>query len=236
MIYQIENSIFSSYPFFCRGVVFVSGADNSKPTVLELEEMFHRQIQDVRKSEGISITHERINAWSDIYADFPVKDARRIRPSVASLVKRIKQGSSIPFISPLVCISNLISLMYLVPSGLIDLDKVVGDLSLGIADGTEKFEPIGDDKIISPTKDEIIYFDTGNKNVMCRAWNSRGGKSTFILPSTKYAVIDIDGLTTVIEKNEVVEATNRVAELATKYCQAEVKTYLLDKDNPMIEF
>jgi DNA/RNA-binding domain of Phe-tRNA-synthetase-like protein len=236
MIYQIETEIFSSYPFFCRGVVVVSKADNSKTSAPELEALFNSRIETVKNNEEISTEHPRINAWSEIYSHFLIKDARRIRPSVASLVKRIKQGSNIPFISPLVCISNFISLKHLVPSGLIDLNKVEGNLLLGFADGSEKFQPIGDDKTINPVKDEIIYFDTGNKNVMCRAWNSRGGKSTFILPSTKNAVIDVDGLTNVISESEIIEATKAAAELVSKFCDAEVKTYLLNKDNRVIEF
>jgi DNA/RNA-binding domain of Phe-tRNA-synthetase-like protein len=236
MIYQIETEIFRYYPSFCRGVIIVSEADNTPTSIPLLEELFRARLKAVENNEEISLEHPRINAWREIYKTFPLKDARRIQPSIASLVKRIKQGSNIPFISPLVCISNLISLTHLVPSGLIDIDKVVGNLSLGFADGAETFQPIGDDKTTNPVKDEIIYFDTGNKNVMCRAWNSRGGKSTFILPSTENAVIDVDGLTNVLAESEIKEATNSVGELVTKFCNAKVKTYLLNKGNPVIEF
>lgn len=236
MIYQIDPKLFDLYPYFCRGVIIAYDADNSKSQIPNLEKEFRDQINIVQNSEEISLEHQRIVEWAEIYKTFPIKGANRIRPSIASLVKRIRNGNTIPFISPLVCISNLISLKHLVPSGLIDVEKVRGNLTLGFAEGSEKFTPIGEDKTVNPIKGEIIYFDNGSNNVMCRAWNSRGGKATFISQLTNSAIIDVDGLTTVIPETEIEEAINTVATLVSKFCKAKVKSFLLNKQNSMVEF
>jgi DNA/RNA-binding domain of Phe-tRNA-synthetase-like protein len=235
MIYRIDPDILEAFPDFNRGVVVADGIDNSAPSA-ELELLFKRRIEEVRDDETISIDHPRISAWYDIYRTFPLKDARKIQPSIAVLVRRIKGGKELPFISPLVCISNLISLTYLVPSGLVDPTTVEGDLVLGYAQGTEHFTPIGGDEVSAPARGEIIYFDSGSKNVMCRAWNSRGGKATSILPTTRAAVIDVDGLLTVIPKEELETATLRAASLLRQHCGARTSIYYLSRKDGRLEF
>ena len=235
MIYRIDPEILEAFPHFYRGVVVADGIDNSTPSG-GLELLFRRRIEEVREDETISIDHPRIRAWYDIYRSFPLKDARKIHPSIAVLVRRIKGGKELPFISPLVCISNLISLAYLVPSGLVDPTRVEGDLVLGYAQGTESFTPIGGDEAAPPARGEIIYFDSGSKSVMCRAWNSRGGKATSIQPTTRAAIIDVDGLLTVIPKGELEAALLQAASLLRQYCGASTSIHYLSRKDPWIEF
>jgi len=237
MIYRVDPKIFEQYPNFFRGVVVASTVDNTASNHSELDQLLRQRIREIELDESISVHHERIEAWSDIYASFPLKDKRKIQPSVGALVQRIKKGkgADIPFISPLVCISNLISLTHIVPSGLIDAESVQGDLVLGYARGDEVFSPIGSNEILSPEPGEIIYYDSGSKNVMCRAWNSRGGKATFILPTTKIAVIDVDGLLTVISRDEIETATNKIAMLVNKYCSGQMRLCFLNQANQAFE-
>lgn len=237
MIYFVEPKIFEDFPTFYRGVVIASGVDNTDVGNAELEALFRQRIKEVEADPAIFEGHPRIKAWAEIYSHFPLKDARKILPSVASLVRRIKKGrgQDIPFISPLVCISNLASLTHLMPSGLIDADKVSGDLVLGFALGSEEFTPIGGDEVVSPEIGEIIYYDSLTRNVLCRAWNSRGGKATLISPNTRSAVIDVDGLLDVVAKEEIETAAYNAAALVEKHCRAEVSVHFLSATRPSID-
>src|ERR1041384_3670261 len=173
MNYRVESSIFESFPSFCRAVIVASDLDNSADTKPHLEQLFRQRIGEIRTTSTISEDHPRLRAWSNVYRTFPIADARKIRPSVASLVRRIhKGGKELPFISSLVCISNLVSLTHLTPSGLIDASRVSGDLILGFALGTETFIPIGGDATTTPEVGEIIYYDSTGRDVLCRAWRS----------------------------------------------------------------
>lgn len=186
---------------------------------------------------SLTIEHPRIKAWSDAYNLFLSKaSVRKMMPSIAALVSRIKsgKGSALPFISTLVCISNLISLTYLVPSGLVDAEKVAGDLRLGYAQGTERFTAIGSDQISSPEPGEVIYFDNFSNEVICRAWNSRGARATAVMPSTTFAVIDVDGMLTVISKAEIEAATTEIASLVARYCGAITSVHYLNGTNPTL--
>jgi DNA/RNA-binding domain of Phe-tRNA-synthetase-like protein len=234
VIYRVDPKIFEAFPHFYRGVVFATGVDNSSLSQPVLAALLSKRIKDVEADDSISLDHPRIRAWYDVYRSFQSKSSRKLQPSIASLVRRIKNGggSTIRFISPLVCLSNIISLSHLVPSGLIDADRSTGDLMLGYAQGSENFVPIGARDPSPPEPDEIIYYDRGSRNVMCRAWNSRAGQATLVLPSTRRIVLDIDGLLTVIPKDEVDAATDQAASLMREYCAGRTEIAFLSRANP----
>ena len=237
VIYRVEPRVFELVPHFCRGVVVARSVDNTATEDAALERLFRERVESVESDSEVDQNHPRIKAWGEVYKTFPItKDKGRIEPSVAALVRRIKSGkaASIPFISPLVCISNLISLTHLAPSGLVDADKVEGDLVLGAASGQERFEPISSDRVQSPQPGEIIYYDTGRGAVLCRAWNSRGGKAGMIFPNTRSAIIVVDGLLTALPYDEIVSASNEVARLVEQHCAARTTVHFLNKSNPRL--
>src|SRR5438067_1255584 len=126
MMYRVAPRIFHEYPSFCRAVVVAADIDNTSPSNAELESALRERVHEIEIDPSIGIDHPRINAWREIYLQFRQKESQKIQPSIGALVRRIKKGkgAGIPFISPLVCISNLISLRHLVPSGLIDSASV----------------------------------------------------------------------------------------------------------------
>jgi len=214
--------------------VVASNVDNTASANAELDQLLRQRTQEIEIDPKISVDHSRIRAWSDVYRTFEFKEARKLHPSIWQLVSRIKKQKTIPFISPLVCISNLISLTYLTPSGLVDASKVVGDLVLGYALGPESFVPIGGGESCSPWPGEIIYYDNGSGNVMCRAWNNRGGQETAVLATTKTAIIDVDGLLTAIPQAEVEAATIVASDLVQRFCGASTAVHFLSSANPTL--
>jgi DNA/RNA-binding domain of Phe-tRNA-synthetase-like protein len=234
MIYRIEPRIFEQYPAFFRGVVVASNVDNTAAANAELDQLLRRRTQEIEVDAEISVDHLRIEAWSDVYRTFEFKEARKLHPSIWQLVSRIKKQKTIPFISPLVCISNLISLTYLTPSGLVDASKVIGDLVLGYALGSERFVPIGGGQSSAPWPGEVIYCDSGSGNVMCRAWNNRGGQETAVLATTTTAIIDVDGLLTAIPREEVEAATIAASDLVQRFCGASTTVHFLSSANPTL--
>jgi DNA/RNA-binding domain of Phe-tRNA-synthetase-like protein len=235
MIYRVDPRIFQQYPDFYRGVAVACNVDNTASANVELEHLLSQRIQAIESDPAVSVEHLRIRGWSEVYRTFAFKEAGKLHPSIWHLVHRIRKKKGINFISPLVCISNFISLTYLTPSGLVDASKVVGDLVLGYALGSERFVPIGGGHSSCPCPGEIIYCDSGSGNVMCRAWNNRGGMETAVLPTTQKAIIDVDGLLTVIPREQVEVATCQVAELAQRFCGASTSVYFLSAANPTLE-
>ncbi len=237
MRYIIEKDVFEKAPEFVRAVVLISGATNSKPTP-ELEQKLRQRLSIIATDDELSPGDRRIEAWTNVYRQFPSPRGERVRPSIGSLIRRIQRGGAdkIPFISPLVAISNLVSLTYIVPSGLIDGERAQGDLILGAAAGRETFVPFGRDEPAKIGPGEIIYYDSVTEVVMCRAWNSQGGQATAIQPTTTRAVLDIDCLLSVIPISKLEEATEFASALAGEFCDAQTRAFFLSRSTPEVEF
>jgi DNA/RNA-binding domain of Phe-tRNA-synthetase-like protein len=233
--YHIDDALFSRVPDFRRGVVAARGCDNSTCTPV-LEGLLRERIARIEADPDITPEDPRIDAWTRLYKNYPSPRGERVRPSVWSLVRRISRGDGqrIPFSSPLVAISNLVSLTYLVPSGLVDADRVSGDLALGFAAGTESFLAFGRTERVTVERGEVIYYDDATGEVMCRAWNSRGSRSTGIHDRTTRAVIDVDCLTSVIPDSSLREATEWVASLVGEFCGGKTEVFYLDRTQPQV--
>lgn len=229
MTYSIKPKLAQNYPDFARAVIHATNVVNSASNK-ELDFLFREEIARIESDQSINLDHPRISAWVKIYDTFKRPDSKKTLPSVGALIRRIKSGGAakIPFVSSLVCISNLVALKFLCPSGLIDADKIVGDLALGYAVGGESFFGIGTDLVELVSEDEIIYYDTLAKVVLCRSWNSRGGKNTFITPETTNIVFDIDALTHVLSRKELESAANFADGLLKSYCLAKTHIFYMD--------
>ena len=229
MIYRITDQIFKNFPGFTRGVILAHHIDNTMQSNFSLEIMMKDIIEKIYDDDTIKSDHPRIQTWYDIYKILQA-DVKNYPPSIATMVKRIKRGKTLSFISPVVAIMNIISLSYLIPVGGIDLSKAQGNLILGTAHGDEVYCPLGKDEQEAIREGEVIYFDSYNKNVFCKSWNSRAGKFSIISSDTKEVAIDLDFIDTAISQAEAAEATYRLAKLVEEFCGGNTRIEILDKD------
>jgi DNA/RNA-binding domain of Phe-tRNA-synthetase-like protein len=235
--YSVDETLFTRVPDFCRGVVVGRNCDNTGDAP-ELDKLLRARIVEVEADPGLGPEDPRIQAWTSIYRNYPAPRGERIRPSIWSLIRRIKRGDGarIPFASPLVAISNLVSLTYLVPSGLVDADRVSGDLALGPAGGAESFLPFGREERVTVEPGEVIYYDDATGEVMCRAWNSRGSRSTGIRPETTRTILDVDGLLGVVPETVLQEATQWAASLVRDHCSGDTQVFYLHAGRSEVRF
>ncbi len=176
---------------------------------------------------------EKLLSWDEAHIKFG-SNPNRYPPSIKSLAKRIQNNPALPYINTVVALFNYISLKYCLPCGGDDMKAVKGDFVLGIADGTETFLPLGSDKIQSPEKGEVIYYDSLSKNVMCRRWNWRNGDSTKIDVTTRHIIINIDCLPPhSVESGS--QARDELANLLKEHCDATLYTGELHTGNRELE-
>lgn len=218
----IQDQIFDICPDFYRGLVIVSDLTNHK-SLKRVRKLLKKEI-DGWASVDIS-GEPRLEAWDEAHRKFGSSPEKYL-PSIKSLLTRIQDNPALPFINSAVALFNLISLKYCLPCGGDDLDRIEGDLVLGISDGTEKFVALGSEQEEIPEPGEVIYFDSATKTVMCRRWNWRNGNQTKIEPETKKILINIDCLT---PTNPEIgnQARDELAELLVTHCQATVTTHAL---------
>lgn len=221
----IEKEIFDICPDFYRGLVVVGDLTNH-PSYKRIRKLLKSEID--RQAATAAVSDPRIEAWNRAHRKFG-SSPEAYPPSIHSLVSRIKENPALPYINSAVALFNYISLKYLLPCGGDDVESIVGDLVLGISNGTEKFIALGSDREESPEAGEVIYYDSATKNVMCRRWNWRNGDQTKIRPETKKIVINIDCLSPT-DPETGNRARDELAELLVTHCQATVSTHALHSE------
>jgi DNA/RNA-binding domain of Phe-tRNA-synthetase-like protein len=193
----VDPRIFESFPGYVRHVVVAEGLDNAgSAQVPELEALLRAEEARVREAPefGDLKAHPRLASWREAFQAFGV-NPNKCPPSVLNLAKRTRSGSPLPFVSPLVCVFNVVSLRHTIPAGGDDLDKVAGGIRLGYAEGSEAYVPLGQPGMTeAPAPGEIVLLDTGTREVFCRAWCWRNGHGSRIEPGTRRVAINIDAL------------------------------------------
>jgi DNA/RNA-binding domain of Phe-tRNA-synthetase-like protein len=234
MLYRVELEIFERFPHFYRGCVVARGIDNSRADGYPTQ-LLRQQEERIRAEIGDPSAHPRLAAWQNAYRDFGADPAKHT-PSIVFLVQRICQGKSIASISPVVDLFNWISLKHLLPAGGDCVDELAGDLTLGLARGTEAFASLRKPHSVeNPEPGEVIYVNRDSNRVLCRRWNWRNAAFSKITRETRCVVLNIDGLTSAVNREEIEEATEALAIRILRSCQGMVSTYYLDRRRPEAE-
>jgi DNA/RNA-binding domain of Phe-tRNA-synthetase-like protein len=234
MICRVQPEIFAHFPQFFRGVVAARGIDNSRSDP-QAARLLHEQAEKIRDEVPAPAAHPRLAAWRQAYHDFGVDPAKH-PPAIAFLVQRICDGKPVKSISPVVDLFNWISLRHLVPSGGDCVDDLMGDLTLGLAEGGERFSSLGRPQIVEhPDPGEVVYVNRHSNRVLCRRWNWRNADFSKITRETRSVVLNVDGLTSVIGPAELIEATEALALAVLRSCQGVVSTHYLDRERPEVE-
>jgi len=220
------------FPDFCRGVIIARELNNrgEPPDLLgDLKE----QVAKVRSDASLADykSHRRIAPWRTAFEKSGANPNQN-PPSVAGLIKRIRNGHDLPFINKVVAIMNTVSLANIVPVGGDDLKSTAGHLSLTLASGDERYRPLGKpERAEKPAPGEIIYQDTKRQEIPCRGWCWRNSHVTRILPETEFVAINVDGLDPVA-KTDVERIRDNLAAMVERYCGGTLEVYLLSKAHP----
>jgi DNA/RNA-binding domain of Phe-tRNA-synthetase-like protein len=226
----IDQEIFDRFPDFKRGLIIVSDVENA----LADDVISAALNEEIRKQVGVNLLdNEFVKAWDSVYLQLG-SNPNKFPPSIKSLLKRVAKSGGFPFINSIVALFNYVSIKYLIPCGGDDVQRIEGNLRLGLSKGKEIFVPLGSESKETPDVGEVIYFDDRTLNVMCRRWNWRNGDSTKILLTTKRLVINIDGIAPV-PRSVIESARDELAALLVDRCRAKVSTDLLDVNRKTME-
>lgn len=231
--FYIEKEVFDIIPNLNVGVLVLKNVQENKTLkddeAKEIEELLKDANSKAKRfltSDTIS-ENEVVKVWRDTYSLFPTKKGARC--SLENLLKRVLHDNPVGTILPSVDITNAISLEYAFPIGAEDLDKVEGNIRLGIMNGDERFLPIGKESEEPPLKGKIAYRD--DYGAICRCLNWRDGVRTEITDDTRYEFIAME----CVEPNridELKEALDKLEKYMEQYLEAElvVKTILTKEE------
>lgn len=190
----IDPAFWEIFPEGQVNLLVLKGIDNSVNE--EKSQMFGEWLAQAKEQAKDYVIEENfsdnqvIQEWRKAFQQFKTK--KGARSSIEALLKRVHQDRDFSPINPLVDMYNSMSLKYAVPAGGEDLDRIVGDLHLGKAQGGEAFFPLGADKDAPALTDELIYYD--NEGAICRSLNWREAQRTMLQETTENAVLVIEAV------------------------------------------
>lgn len=189
--FRLADDFVDLFPDALIGLVHISGIDN-RIAVEESAEILERQVRETaaRLPDEDLASLPAIAPWRAAYAKFGVKPSKT-RSSIENLLRSAKAGR-LRSINPLVDLYNSVSLAYQLPAGGEDLDRVVGDVVLTRATGTESFLPLGGTEEEPPPPGAVIYRD--DLGVICSCWNWREADRTRLTEETTRAILVIESL------------------------------------------
>lgn len=225
---KIEKEVLGKYPGLNIGFVIAKNLDNKgkdKKLNILLKEV-EKLIRLDFIPENIA-RHPLISPWKTVYEEFGKKPEKN-HTIVEQLMRRIFAKKTIKSVSKLVDLKNYITLKYLVPVGVFDIDKIEGDLALGFSKSRRRFKPESSSKKEMTDYNEVVYKD--DNDVLCRKWNWKESEKTKITKGTKNAVFCIDGINPV-KQEKISQIAKDLAELLAVFCSAKTEIYILNKSN-----
>ena len=172
--------------------------------------------------------NEVVAVWRDAYQQFKTKKGARC--SIENLLKRVLKGNPVGSITPSVDIYNTVSLKYALPVGGEDIDSFDGDIRLGITEGGDAFQPLGDEEDAPTLEGELCYRD--NAGAICRCWNWRDGQRTALTDESAKAFLIIESVDPT-RADDLRAATDELAALVQEHLGATIfAKQIVTRDNP----
>lgn len=236
MRYYVDEAIFLKFPDFRRVVVLAEGIDNQGQHPELIDRL--RQSEDGVRPPALPSFPDlpRLNIWMEAFRQSGL-NPKKHPPSVINMIKRVRSGKNLPYINTLVAIFNHLSLSHLLSCGGDDLAVVRGDLALTLAEGDENYRPLGQPEAREhPAPGEVIYMDTGSREVFCRAWCWKNGDVSKLNEGTTRTAINIDGMLPTFSVPELEDLGRQAAALVGQYTGAATEVRVLSPENPEFTF
>ena len=227
MKFKIDDKIFEKFPELNLGIVIAKGVNN-KNNNEEIMNMIRNKEKEIRENFNTETLSQnpKIDAWRKAYSSFGAKP-KKYKCSVENLYRMILDGIELKHINKVVDVYNYISIKHIIPMGGDDLDKIDGNITLKFAQGNEPFTELNSEETKNPKEGEVIYAD--DKEVLCRRWNWRECNKSKMTEDTKNVALVVEGLSP-FTKEEIEKIVKELAELVQKYCNGEIKTYILNNE------
>jgi DNA/RNA-binding domain of Phe-tRNA-synthetase-like protein len=231
--YSIADEVFQRFPGYLRGVVIAHEVSNcpSPDALVQMLRDAEASVRDRLSLERLA-DEPRIRSWREAYRAFGAKPSE-FRSSIEALARRALRSEPLPSINALVDIDTVVSLRHLIPVGGHAIDVLTGDIALRLASGQEQFTPFGSDQTEHPLPGEVVFAE--GDTVLTRRWTWRQATHTLTLLTTRGTEFNVDGLPPV-PRSEVDQACRDITEPVTQFCGGRLRSEVLSRNNPRIEF
>jgi DNA/RNA-binding domain of Phe-tRNA-synthetase-like protein len=190
--FRYDDAVLARFPTTVGGVLHATGAANDTAPSTGLVDAF--AAEQAAALERIGETPlaelESLAAWRRVFSGFGVEPTR-YRNAAEALLRRLTKQGSIPALSPLVDVGNLVSIRYALPVAVLDLAEVERGITVCFARGDEPFTDLGADTIEHPEPGEVVFLD-GEGVVHARRWCWRQSAQSATGPSTTEVLVTVE--------------------------------------------
>ena len=195
--------------------VVIEGIDNTtiSPEYLAYRKEAIQQLQ--KKYEGINAKQEPIvQGFYTLHDQVGVR-RRKNPPASETLIKLLQKRNDLPSINKLVDIYNIISTHTKLALGAHDIDKIDGNVTLRIQDGTERFIPLGSNEPQPVKAGEYSYIDDSSE-IICHL-EIRQVNKTLVDENSKNIYFIIQG-NEVTPSSLLDETAQKLIDRVTQFC------------------
>lgn len=226
MKFVIDKKIFEKWPEVIIDGLILKNIDNSGSNE-QLTNLLRGQESKTQKDlRTVELGQlPEIAIWRKIHREFG-SDPRDFPSSIEPLLRRVRGGKLLPTINKLVDMYNYLSIKYRVPAGAEDIDKIMGDVRLTFADGSENGKYIGSDTVENCFAGEVIYKD--GEGFICRRWNWREADRTKIDKNTKNALMVFEAAPP-INIDKLNNLLSEAIKLSSEYLGGEQTQFILSE-------
>lgn len=192
----------------------VYGLDNATSNK-QCNEYISSRIMELKKnlSEKTSLENPILIGFRKLHEKIG-KTGKRWIASPENLRHLLIENPDFPRVNTVVDLYNIFSLESALAMGAHDIEKISGNVSLRLTDGSEGFTPIGSQKPDKVSAGEYAYCDDSNE-VICRM-EVRQVEKTKVTPKTRDVFLIVQGNEATTQQY-VEETSKRLAEIITKF-------------------
>lgn len=194
--------------------VKITGLDNEKVSEEYLTWRKNKVQELITKYKDYDIKNDKvIEGFYELHTSVGVPRRKNL-PASENLIKLLTKRDELVSINKAVDIYNILSIESKLCLGAHDIDKVSGNVSLKITDGTEKFLPLGSEELKPINPGEYSFVDDDN-DVIC--WlDIRQVDKTKVTESSKNVLYLIIGNKETTDQ-DLEKVTNDLIDLTTKF-------------------
>jgi DNA/RNA-binding domain of Phe-tRNA-synthetase-like protein len=191
VVFQYHPEILIHYPHLVGGVIFAQQIRNG-PTPQSLQSAYRAEQKATLERIGETPFGEiaSIAAWRKAFRSFGVKPTQ-YRSAAEALLRRLTKHGDIPSINTLVDLANMVSIRYAMPVAAFDTRRLTLPITVGFAEGSEPYTPLGQTEIVHPDPGEVVFTDKTGL-VIARRWCWRQSDESAAQPDTTQALITVE--------------------------------------------
>ncbi len=230
--FEYHPAVLARYPDIVGGVILAGGMRNG-PTPDGLRAAYSAEQQAVLTRIGSTPLSEipSLSAWRGVFRTFGV-DPTQYRSAAEALLRRLTKKGDIPNLNLLVDLGNLVSIRYALPVAVFDTRALTGTVRVRLADGSERFMPLGETQVEHPEPGEVIFADETGL-VIARRWCWRQSAESAAQPGTTNAILTVEAQHSG-GRAQAESALRDLLNLLEVYAGGSFKSALLDRDHPAI--